>query len=161
MKIAIGADHRGAEAARSLVRHLQAAGHDTTTLGQCDGTMCDYPDQAFAVANAVATGQADRGVLLCGTGIGMSIAANKIDGVRAALVQDEVTSEMARRHNNANVLCVSGEMTRREDVPRIVDAWLNAEFEGGRHERRIMKIAAIERGEDPATIKVEQRSAVG
>ncbi len=150
MKIAVGADHRGAEAARELISHLNAAGHEVTTFGQCDGNSCDYPDLAYEVAIAVRDAAADRGVLVCGTGIGMCIAANKIQSVRAALVHDQFTAEASRRHNDANILCMSGDMMARDEIIRIVDAWLATEFEGGRHQRRVNKIAAIENGSHPA-----------
>lgn len=150
MKIALGSDHRGAEAVRALLPQLQAKGHEVVILGDCKGMACDYPDHAWTVGSAVGRGEYDRGILICGTGIGMSIAANKIHGVRAALVQDEVTAEISRRHNDANVLCLSGDMTPLQNLPGIVNAWLNTPFEGGRHERRVQKIAAIENGENPS-----------
>ena len=145
MKVAVGSDHRGAELASQVLEALERHGHHVLDLTVDGSEPCDYPDRAFDVARRVAAGQADRGVLVCGTGIGMSIAANKIDGVLAALVHDEVSAEISRRHNNSNVLCLSGEMLGRSTVDRILDIWLNTAFDGGRHERRIHKINAAER----------------
>ena len=150
MKIALGTDHRGLDAGRTLLTHLQQRGHEVTVLGECGGDSCDYPDNAYLVGTAIGSGKAERGVLVCGTGIGMSIAANKVHGVRAALAHDETTAEISRRHNDSNVLCLSGDDTAIADVPRIVDAWLETPFDGGRHDRRVRKIMAIERGENPA-----------
>lgn len=162
MKIAIGADHRGYDAAKSLARALQAIGHDATILNdnaKDPAQPCDYPDRAYQVATAVAQGKADAGVLLCGSGIGMCIAANKVPGVRAALVHDEFTAQMAKSHNDANVLCLSADMLGQRLIERMVEAWLNAQFEGGRHARRVAKIHAIERGQDPTTIDTQSLTA--
>jgi ribose 5-phosphate isomerase B len=111
--------------------------------------MCDYPDMAYPVATAVATGDAQRGILICGSGIGMSIAANKVKGVRAALVHDEIGAEMSRRHNDANVLCLAADLLGVRLIERIIGIWLATEFEGGRHARRVSKITAIEQGHNP------------
>jgi ribose 5-phosphate isomerase B len=111
------------------------------------------------VAQAVARGDADRGLLICSNGIGMAIAANKVDGVRAALVTDLAGAEQSRRHNDANVLCLGGEMHSDREIDTIVMKWVDTPFEGGRHERRVRKIAAIEAGRDPATIDAEQANA--
>ncbi len=151
MKIALSADHRGAEAARAVAERLSKNGHESELIGACDDQPCDYPERAFDVATAVADGRADLGVLICGTGIGMSIAANKVPGIRAAVVHDELTAQLSRTHNNANVLCLSADLLGLARIEKIVDAWIDAEFEGGRHQRRIDKIHAIERGEDPRT----------
>lgn len=163
MKIAIGSDHRGHDAARSLARAMEAMGHEVVVNNggeACNGAQaCDYPDRAYQVGNAVAKGEADRGVLLCGSGIGMCIAANKVPGVRAALVHDEFTAQMARSHNDANVLCLSADMLGQRLIERMVEAWMTAKFEGGRHARRISKIQAIERGEDPSSITSESVTA--
>lgn len=147
MKIAIGADHRGTEALKKLAEHLQRDGHDVALHGATDGEPCDYPEPARDVAKCVAGGQADRGVLVCGTGIGMSIAANKVPGVRAALVHDEFTAELSRSHNDANVLCLSADLLGSRLIDKIVETWLRTEFEGGRHARRVDKISDIERSE--------------
>ena len=150
MRIALGADHRGFEVAAHLADLLMRLGHHVQTSHHFDGKSCDYPDVAYQVARAVADGNADRGILLCGSGIGMCIAANKVRGVRAALVHDEVGADMSRRHNNANVLCLPADMLGNRFIDRIVQTWLKTEFEGGRHARRVRKIAAIEEGLDPA-----------
>ncbi|MCB9846030.1 MAG: ribose 5-phosphate isomerase B [Phycisphaeraceae bacterium] len=152
MKIAIGGDHRGASAVKRVSAQLEREGHEVVVVGTCDETPCDYPERAYEVANEVASGRADRGILICGTGIGMSIAANKVKGIRAAVVHDEMTAELSRSHNNANVLCLSGDLLGERLIETIVAAWLRAEFEGGRHARRIRKIEAIEEGRDPASV---------
>jgi len=152
MRIAIGSDHRGSDAAAHLHNLLREASHQVTVFGSCDTGACDYPDVAFPVGKAVASKQMDLGVLICGTGIGMCIAANKVPGVRAALVHDELGAELSRRHNDANVLCLSGDMLGVRIIERIVRTWLATPFEGGRHARRLEKIAAIESGRDPSTI---------
>jgi len=149
MRIALGSDHRGVEAAQSVRPYLESKGHTITVLGDCGGGPCDYPDQAWLVGRAVADGAADAGILICGSGIGMSMAANKIAGVRAALVHDELAAERSRAHNDANVLCLPGDLVSDAQLNRIIDIWLRTPFEGGRHARRVRKITAIERGEDP------------
>lgn len=150
MKLAIGADHRGVGATRQLADRLRSQGHTVSLLGNLSGETCDYPDPAFAVGSAVARGDADMGILLCGSGIGMSIAANKIKGVRAALVHDELTAEMSRGHNDANIICMSADLLGQRLIEKIVDIWLATSFQGGRHDRRVKKIAVIEEGRDPA-----------
>jgi len=152
MNIAIGADHRGADIGLGLARVLGDQGHNVVVLHCNEGAPCDYPDAAYTVGKAVESGAAERGILLCGSGIGMSIAANKIHGVRAALVGNTISAEMSRRHNDANVLCLSADTLGEKAIGQIVEAWLGAEFEGGRHARRIRKIEAIERGEDPREV---------
>lgn len=152
LRIVLGADHRGIAQAQRLCEHLERAGHEAKILLPCEGP-CDYPDQAYVVGQAIRNGEADFGILICGTSIGMSIAANKIPGVRAAVVHDELTAGLSRAHNDANVLCLSGDLLGQHLIERITDTWLSTEFEGGRHERRTRKIAAIERGEDPRNIK--------
>ncbi len=150
MKIALGMDHRGVDVARVIAERLPDGGHEVAVLGACDGEQCDYPDVTWAVAQAVAAGVMDCGIVICGTGIGASIAANKVAGVRAALVHDVTGAELSRQHNDANVLCLAGDaLTDDTQILAIVNAWLAASFEGGRHARRVNKIAAIERGENP------------
>ncbi len=161
MKIALGADHRGSDALRAITETLTANRHVPLPLGISQDRSCDYPDMAYPVAYAVAQGDADRGILVCGSGIGMSIAANKVKGIRAALVHDEVGAEVSRRHNDANVLCLPADMLGKHVIERIVLAWLRTEFEGGRHERRVQKIKAIEAGMDPTTLKQDRAAAVG
>lgn len=155
MKIALGADHRGDAALKTLSPQLKAAGHEVTILGDCQGQSCDYPDQAYEVGAAVASGKAQRGILICGSGIGVSIAANKVRGIRAALVYDEIAAALSRSHNDANVVCLSADTTPAKEILKIVDIWLKTPFEGGRHARRVKKIEAIERGEDPTRLKWE------
>src|SRR5437867_3571861 len=129
MRVAIGSDHRGFDMKRRLVNLLEQKGHEVVDLGCHRKETSDYPDQAFLVAQAVAGGKADRGILICGTGIGMCIAANKVCGVRAALCHDAITAEMSRRHNNANVLCLSADLLGDELVEHLVGIWLTTEFE--------------------------------
>ena len=149
MKIAIGSDHRGDPAIAGLLEHMRETGHDVTAVGEADGRQRDYPDEAYLVGDAVRSGSVDRGVLICGSGIGMAIAANKVPGVRAVAAEDTEQATMSRRHNDANVLCLSADRHDPGALLPILDAWLDTSFEGGRHERRVGKIAAIERGEDP------------
>jgi ribose 5-phosphate isomerase B len=147
MKIAIGSDHRGYEAKRRLVSLLQQLGHEVLDLGPEGSESVDYPDYALQVAQAVSQGRVDRGILICGTGIGMCIAANKVRGVRAAPCHDSITAEMSRRHNDSNVLCLSADLLGEELIDRMVRIWLDTEFEGGRHARRVDKIARFEEGQ--------------
>jgi ribose 5-phosphate isomerase B len=144
MRIAIGSDHRGFETKRRLAALLQKLGHEVVDLGPASAESVDYPDYAFEVARAVSEGRVDRGILACGTGIGMCIAANKVPGVRAAPCHDTVTAEMSRRHNDANVLCLSADMLGEELIDNMVKIWLECAFEGGRHARRVEKIARYE-----------------
>lgn len=152
MKILIAADHRGDDAARALARRLVDQGHEAEIVGGAGEGPRDYPEPAHAVGSRVAKGEGDLGVLICGTGIGMSIAANKVDGVRAAVVHDEITAQLARSHNNANVLCLSADLLGQRLIEKIIDAALATPFAGGRHARRVRKIEAIERGQDPADV---------
>jgi ribose 5-phosphate isomerase B len=150
MKLSLGADHRGASAMKLLAERLRAQGHDVQLLGATGAEPVDYPDAAYAVGTNVRAGACDRGILICGTGLGMCISANKLDGVRAVVVHDELTAQMSRGHNDANVLCLSADLLGQRLIEKIVDVWLATPFEGGRHERRVKKISLIERGEDPA-----------
>jgi ribose 5-phosphate isomerase B len=146
MRIAIGSDHRGYDVKRRVVDLLQRSGHEVVDFGPHGHESVDYPDFAFQVAKAVSDRGVDRGVLVCGTGIGMCIAANKVHGVRAAPCHDSITSEMSRRHNDANVLCLSADLLGEELIDRMVKIWLETEFEGGRHARRVEKITRFEGG---------------
>lgn len=152
MRIALGADHRGTAAIRQIADMLQRDGHAVEVIGEDTGQATDYPEQAFAVGRAIAEKRADLGVLVCGTGIGMSIAANKVPGVRAAVAHDELTAQLSRSHNNANVLCLSADLLGQRLIEKIVGIWLATEFSGGRHARRIHKIDAIEKGQDPSAV---------
>jgi len=162
MKIAIGSDHRGYEAKERIKALLEGLGYDVDDLGTDSTRPCDYPDTGLAVAEAVSSGTAERGVLFCGSGIGMSISANKVAGVRAALCHDELTAQMAARHNAANVLCLPADLVGDALMQGIVRIWLDTAFEGGRHARRVNKILGYEHdhhgapsaegcGEDQAT----------
>ena len=144
MKIAIGSDHRGYDVKRRVISVLENLGHEVLDVGPQKRESVDYPDYAFAVARAVSTGRVQRGILICGTGIGMCIAANKVRGVRAAPCHDSITAEMSRRHNDANVLCVSADLLGDELIDRMVRIWLECPFEGGRHARRVEKITRYE-----------------
>ncbi len=145
MKIAIGSDHRGFDAKERVVALLRQLNHEVVDLGTGSRDSCDYPDFSFAVARTVAGHEADRGVLLCGSGVGVSITANKVAGVRAALCHDELTAEMSRRHNDANVLCLPADLIGDALMKRMVEVWLATDFEGGRHSRRVNKIIGYEK----------------
>jgi len=153
VRIAVGSDHAGYDLKALLAGHLAEAGHQVDDLGTGDDQdSVDYPDFGAAVGRAVAAGQADLGVGVCGTGIGISIAANKVPGVRAALVHDVTTAVLAREHNHANVVCFGGRTTGVATAFDAVDAFLAATPQHGRHDRRIDEIAALERvASDPVT----------
>jgi len=153
MKIAVASDHRGFEAKQQIKAILAQLEHESIDLGANDSNPIDYPDTAYSAAMAVSKKEADRAILICATGIGMSIAANKIKGIRAALCHDELSAQISRDHNNSNVLCISGDQINEVLIRKIVEVWLNTEFSGGRHERRVRKISAIEEGKDPREIK--------
>lgn len=153
MKIAIGADHRGFEIGHRLVDRLSHLGHEAWLVEGVSSERCDYPIPASRVAQAVSRHDAERGILICGTGIGVSIAANKVAGARAALVSDELTAQLSRTHNDANVLCLSGDLLSEQVIDKIVEVFLATEFEGGRHERRRRQIEAIESGQDPCAVE--------
>ena len=142
--IAIGCDHGGFELKEHIKKHLDELGLEYKDYGTYSEESVDYPDCAKPVCEAVMDRTAEKGILICGTGIGISIAANKHKGIRAALCGDVYSAKMTKVHNNANVICLGGRVTGRELAFMIVDAWLNAEYEGGRHQARIDKIHAIE-----------------
>ena len=144
LKVSIASDHRGVQIKGRLIQALLAHGFSVFDEGTDNEQAVDYPDYAQQVAKKVSCGDADRGILICGTGIGMSITANKFHGVRAASCYDEVMVEMSRRHNNVNVLCLPGDMIGDRPVDDLVLMWLNTEFDGGRHEDRVKKISIIE-----------------
>jgi ribose 5-phosphate isomerase B len=152
MRIALSADHRGQQAAKLLADKLRRDGHEVSVIGETSGAAVDYPEPAYLVARTIADGKAELGLLICGTGVGMSIAANKVRGVRAAVVHDELTAQISRSHNDANVLCLSADLLGQRLIETIVDTWLNTTFSGGRHARRVNKIRAIEEGRDPTTV---------
>jgi ribose 5-phosphate isomerase B len=144
MRISIGSDHRGVQMKARLLPILQQLGHDVADEGTNDTEGVDYPDIAAVVAGHVAHGDVDRGILICGSGIGVSIAANKFRNVRAANCHDEFEAEMSRRHNDANVLCLSSHQLSERNIDHLVSLWLSTEFEGGRHARRVEKIRDLE-----------------
>ncbi|MGF1579984.1 MAG: ribose 5-phosphate isomerase B [Gemmataceae bacterium] len=144
MKIAIGSDHRGFEIKQQIISLIHSMGHEPHDMGAHDDASVDYPDFAFRVAHAVSEKETERGILICGTGIGMCIAANKVAGVRAAPCHDQVTAEMSRRHNDSNVMCLSADLLGDDLVLRMVSLWLQTEFESGRHARRVEKIIQYE-----------------
>ncbi|MCI5615507.1 MAG: ribose 5-phosphate isomerase B [Clostridia bacterium] len=145
MKITMGADHGGFSLKETIKQHLEEQGHEVLDLGTYDTASCHYPVYAEKVARAVAAGQAERGILVCGTGIGMSIAANKIPGIRAAAVSDCFTAQATREHNDANILCLGERTVGPGLAMRIVDTYLAAQFQGGRHQTRLDMIAALEK----------------
>ncbi len=149
MKIMLAADHRGRALLLEMTVTLGVAGHTLEAM-PCAQEVLDYPDTALPVAQAVASGAVERGILICGSGIGSCIVANKVRGVRAALAHDEIGAEMARRHHDANVLCLAADLTGARIIERVVQTFLATSFEGGRHARRLDKIVAIEGESSPA-----------
>ena len=152
MKIALGCDHRGYEVKEQIKVILTELGHEFIDFGANSNEPVDYPDTAYLASKAVSTKEADRGILICATGIGMSMAANKVPGVRAALCHEELIAQVSRVHNDSNVLCLSGDQIGETLLRKMVEVWLNTEFSGGRHQRRVNKIQAIEQGKDPREI---------
>jgi len=145
VRIALAADHAGFALKERVKEFLKGAGHEVIDFGTDSEQSCDYPDFGIKAAEAVARGEAERGILICGTGIGMCISANKVRGVYAALCHDLFTTERSRTHNNANVLCMGALVVEEKLALRMVDLWLKTPFEGGRHERRVGKIAEYEK----------------
>lgn len=158
MHIVFGTDHRGFAIRSRIVELLQRLGHQVTDLGTFSADSVDYPDIASAVAHKVSRGEADRGILVCGTGLGMCIAANKVSGVRAAPCHDDITAEMSRRHNDANVLCLSADLLGERLIDRMIEIWLDTPFEGGRHARRLEKIVELEHQAKADMCKKQQES---
>ncbi len=158
LRISIASDHRGVQIKARLIQALTAAGFVVSDEGTDSDQSVDYPDFASHVATKVSNGEADRGILICGTGIGMSIAANKFPRVRAATCYDEVMVEMSRRHNDLNILCLPGDMIGDRSIDDLVLMWLQTEFDGGRHAVRVEKISVIEKtaeksGKPPADVE--------
>jgi ribose 5-phosphate isomerase B len=149
MKVAIGRDHRGFHVKEIIKSIITQLGHEAVDMGTANDHPVDYPDIAYVGAMAVSKKEVDRAILICATGIGMCIAANKIPGVRAALCHDDFTAGVSRGHNDSNVLCISADQIGRVVLRKMVETWLTTEFFGGRHDRRLNKIAAIEKGLDP------------
>jgi ribose 5-phosphate isomerase B len=145
MRIAVGSDHRGFGVKAKLIELVRRLGHEVEDVGSFSAESVDYPDVAAIVGQKISDGQMDRGILICGTGIGMCIAANKFAGVRAAPCHDDLTAELSRRHNDLNVLCLSADMLGEKLIDRMVEIWLSTPFEEGRHARRIEKISSLEK----------------
>ncbi len=144
MKIALGSDHGGWELKEEIKVYLEKEKYELKDFGTYDSNSCDYPDYGLAVAEAVAGGKADRGILICTTGIGMSITANKVPGVRAAVCKDVETARLSREHNDANVLVLAGKTVSAKEANDILQVWLAADWTGGRHARRVEKVKRIE-----------------
>ena len=146
MKISLGCDHGGYALKEHIKAYLESKGHEVVDCGTYSTDSCDYPIFGEAAARKVQSGECERGIVICTTGIGISITANKVKGIRAALCSDAHAAEMTRRHNNANILCLGGLVTEEKTALEIVDTFLKFDFEGGRHQRRIDQIADIENG---------------
>lgn len=144
MRVAVGSDHGGYELRLAVKEHLEQKGYEVVDFGPFDKSSCDYPDYALKVAEAITGGDCELGVLVCGTGLGISIAANKVKGIIAAPVSDTFSAEMTRKHNNANILALGQRVVGEGLALKIVDAFFDASFEGGRHAVRVDKIKAIE-----------------
>ena len=144
MKIALGSDHGGYALKCDIIQLLEKLGHEYTDFGCYSTESCDYPDFGEAAARAVASGEYDRGIVICTTGIGISIAANKVQGIRCAHCADSLEAEMTRRHNDANMLAIGAGFTGKNLAERMVEVFLSTDFEGGRHERRVNKLNAIQ-----------------
>jgi ribose 5-phosphate isomerase B len=149
MRIAVGSDHAGFSLKEEVRPLLEGAGHEVVDVGTDSEESTDYPRYAAEAARMVAGGDADRAVLVCGSGVGVSIVANKVHGVRAVNAHDPEEAEMSRRHNDANVLALAGRRFEADEVREIVERFLATEFEGGRHSRRVGQIADVERGDSP------------
>jgi ribose 5-phosphate isomerase B len=160
MRIAVGSDHAGFHLKEHVRQVLEAEGHDIVDVGTISPSSVDYPRYAEEASRLVAEGEADRAVLACGSGVGVSIVANKVDGVRAVNAHDSSEAEMARRHNDANVVALSGARLAPEQADRIVAAFLRTVFEGGRHARRVRQISDVERGRD-SVVPSQSAAATG
>ena len=147
MKIAIGNDHVGVELKQHLVDYLSAKGHEIVNFGTDTAASTDYPIYAERVSRAVVSGECDRGILICGTGLGISISANKVHGVRCAVCSEPVSAELARQHNDANIIAMGARIIGPVMAEAIVDVFLNTEFQAGRHQRRVDMIMKLDRGE--------------
>ena len=145
LRIAVASDHRGQGVKGRVMQHLRDLGHTPEDFGPGTDDSVDYPDFAARVAGRISDGRADRGILICGSGLGMCIVANKYPNVRAVPCHDDLTAEVSRLHNDANVLCLSADLLGERLIGRMIDLWLSTGFEGGRHARRVAKIAALER----------------
>lgn len=146
MRIAIGCDHVGYPMKLHMVRYLQEKGYDVADCGTGSAESCDYPIYGQRVAGSVKSGRADLGILICGTGVGISLAANKVDGIRAVVCSEPYTAALSRRHNDTNILAFGARVVGEAVAEQIVDAFLDAEFEGGRHQKRVDMLSEIEKG---------------
>jgi ribose 5-phosphate isomerase B len=144
-RIVIASDHGGLETKSAIIASLKAIGIEVKDFGTATGDSVDYPDFAALVASAISRGEAERGILVCGTGIGISIAANKFPGIRAAVIHDEFTAQMSKQHNNANIIALGGRTNEPAEACHLVDIWRVAEYEGGRHQLRLDKISRLEK----------------
>ena len=144
MKIAIGCDHGALDLKNKVIAHLTAKGYEVVNFGTDTLDSCDYPDYAAPAAKAVASGECDKGIVLCTTGIGVSITANKVKGIRCALLSDVMSARMTRQHNDTNMMAIGAAVVGQMLALEIIDTWLGAEYEGGRHQRRIDKMMALE-----------------
>ena len=145
MTIAVASDHGGFKLKNRIKEYLLSIDCEVCDFGTDSADSCDYPDYALLAAEAVASGKCNRGIIICTTGVGVSIVANKVPGVRCALCQDEYCAEFTRRHNNANVLALGAKVVSEDKALRLIDIFLNTEFESGRHQQRVDKITAIEK----------------
>lgn len=149
MKVGFGSDHRGFKTKKSILSLLSRLGHECVDFGSHSEDPVDYPDIAYAVSIAVSRKEIDRAILVCSTGIGMCIAANKVKGIRATFCMDTFSAEMSRHHNHSNILCLSADLSKEKNMHKIIEVWLNTKIDGGRHKRRVNKITEIEEGRDP------------
>ena len=147
MKIAIGNDHAAVEMKNHIVKYLEAKGYEMVNFGTDTNESCDYPLYGKKVADAIKNGECELGILICGTGIGISLAANKVKGIRAAVCSEGYSARLTRQHNNANIIAFGARVVDEKTAEKIVDEFLNAEYEGGRHQKRVDMITAIENGE--------------
>lgn len=145
MKIGFGNDHAGVDMKKEIIEFLESMGHEVVNYGTDEKVSCDYPIYGEKVARAVASGEVDRGILICGTGVGISLAANKVHGIRAVVCSEPATARLSRLHNDANILAFGARIISIELAKMIVETWMNTEFEGGRHQRRVDLIMDVEK----------------
>jgi ribose 5-phosphate isomerase B len=160
VKIALGADHAGFDYKDRIAAGLKAGGHEILDFGTCDATPVDYPQYGYAVGEAVATGRADRGIVVCGSSIGISIAANKVPGIRCAVVTEPLSAELARRHNDANVMALSERLTGWEMIERLVQVFMETPFDGGRHAERVAQLFDFGADQRARTLKAIEAGKV-
>lgn len=144
MKIAIGNDHAAVDMKKEIVSYLEGKGYEMINVGTDTGVSCNYAEYGEKAANLVASGEADCGILICGTGVGISLAANKVNGIRACVCSEPLTAQLSKQHNNSNILAFGARIIGIETAKMIVDCWLQAEYEGGRHEKRVAYLTEIE-----------------